>query len=264
MKLVSLASGSSGNAFLIDAGNGLVLLDIGLSYRALSEEMKELGRSPEEISAVLLTHEHGDHISGLPSFMKHHPEVPVIASYGTYEGLSRDRIFPRLKLGAFQLIRPYERFSEAGIDFLPVPTSHDTADPLAYRGDTSDGSFAVITDLGCWSEELAADMEGLSALCLEANHDLRMLETGHYPYPLKLRIESAQGHLSNDDAAALLLRLWHPGLKEVLLAHLSKENNLPILAVQTMISELEMHGIDPGTINIHAAPRRGLSRTLLI
>ena len=263
MKLVSLASGSSGNAYLIDAGSGLILLDIGLSYRMLTDEMKQLGRSPEEISAVLLTHEHADHVSGLPVFMKHHPSVPVIASNGSYEGLSRDKIFPRLNLGAFHLIRPYERFSAGGIDFLAVPTSHDTAQSLAYRGNTKNGSFAVITDLGCWTEDLAAQMEDLSVLCLEANHDLRMLETGPYPYPLKLRIESGQGHLSNDDAASLLIRLWHPGLREVLLSHLSKENNLPILAVQTMRSELEMHGIDPGTVHIEAAPRKGLSRTIV-
>lgn len=262
MKLVSLASGSSGNAFLIDSGSGLLLLDVGISYKTLKSEMEELDRSPDEIEAVLLTHEHADHISGLPAWMKHHPDVPVFASYGTYEGLSREKIFPRLQKSAFELVRPRERFRTAGLDLLPVPTSHDTPGSLAWRGDRDGSSFAVITDLGCWTDELAKDMEGLSVLCLEANHDLRMLETGPYPYPLKLRIESGSGHLSNDDAAALLIRLWHEGLKEVLLAHLSRENNFPDLAVQTMISELKTNGIDPASVPITAAPRTGLSHII--
>ena len=263
MKLISLASGSSGNAYLVEQNGKLLLIDIGLSYRKLTEELHSLGHGPEEICAVLLTHEHNDHVAGLPTFTKHHPAVPVIASYGAFNGLSSDKIFPRLNLGAFELLRPYERFNVADIDFLPVSTSHDTAESLAYRGDTESGSFALITDLGCWSEELAGQMEGLSALCLEANHDLHMLEMGPYPYPLKLRIESNKGHLSNEDAAALLLRLWHPGLKEVLLTHLSKENNLPELALQTMTSELQIHGIDPQSLNIQTAPRSGLSRTIV-
>ena len=262
MNLRSLCSGSSGNAFLIDAGGGPVLLDIGLSYRMLKEELAEAGTAPEEIKAVLLTHEHADHVSGLPAFMKNCPGVPVYASYGTYDGLSREKIFARLRLGDFSLIRPHEHFTAAGIGFTALPTLHDTADSLAYRGCAEGKSFAVVTDLGCWTEELAGELEGLSVLCLEANHDLRMLETGRYPYPLKLRIGSERGHLSNDDAARLLVRLWHPGLKEVLLAHLSEENNLPILAVQTMISELSTSGIDPDTLTISAAPRKGMSHPI--
>jgi phosphoribosyl 1,2-cyclic phosphodiesterase len=263
MKIVSLASGSSGNAFLIDTENDLLLLDDGLSYRSLTEELRELDRSPEEISAVLLTHEHADHISGLPALMKKHPNIPVYASYGTFDGLSKEKIFSRMNMGAFCLIHPGERFTAAGIDILPVATSHDTEGSLAYRGDKESSSFAVITDLGSWTEELAEKMEGLSVLCLEANHDLRMLETGPYPYPLKLRIRSERGHLSNDDAAGLLLRLWHPGLKEVLLSHLSKENNLPVLAVQTMVCELQTHGIEPDRLAISAAPRKGLSHAII-
>ena len=263
MKIFSLASSSSGNAFLIDPGDGLILIDAGVSYRTLAAELGELGRVPAEIRAVLLTHEHADHISGLPVFMKKHPDVPVYASFGTYDGLSRDKIFPRLNKGAFSLIRPGERFAAAGIDFLAVPTAHDTEGSLAYRGDCGEKSFAVITDLGCWTEELAEKMTGLSVLCLEANHDLRMLETGPYPYPLKLRIAGDCGHLSNEDAAALLLRLWHPGLKEVLLSHLSQENNLPILAVETVVSELKTHGIEPDTLTISAAPRKGLSHAII-
>ena len=259
MKLVSLASGSSGNAFLVDSGDGLLLLDVGITYKTLRTELAELGRSPEEIRAVLLTHEHADHISGLPVWMKHHPDVPVFASYGTFEGLSRQPVFLRLRKEAFELIRPHERVSAAGLELLPVPTSHDTPGSLAWRGGREDSSFAVITDLGCWTEDLARDMEGLSVICLEANHDMHMLETGPYPYPLKLRIESSSGHLSNDDAAALLIRLWHGGLKEVILAHLSRENNYPDLAVQTVISELKIRGIDPASVPITAAPRTGLS-----
>lgn len=262
MKLVSLASGSSGNAFLVDSGSGLLLLDVGISYRLLKEEMAALGRSPDEIEAVLLTHEHADHVSGLPAWMKHHPRVPVFASSGTYEGLGREKIFPRLVQGAFELIRPRERFSAAGMDIYPVPTSHDTEGSLAYRGDKDGSSFALITDLGCWTDDLARDMEGVSVLCLEANHDLHMLEAGPYPYPLKLRIESGTGHLSNDDAAALLVRLWHDGLREVLLTHLSKENNYPDLAVQTVISELISRGIDPQAVRVTAAPRKGLSHII--
>ena len=264
MKLISLASGSSGNAYLVEHDGRLLLMDIGISYRMLKEELGALGFSPEEICAVLLTHEHRDHVAGLPAFTKHHPSVPVFASYGTYDGLSGGEIFERLNLSAFELIRPEQRFSAADIEFLPVSTSHDAEGPLAYRGDTEGGSFALITDLGCWSEALAGQMEGLSALCLEANHDPNMLQMGPYPYPLKLRIESERGHLSNDDAAGLLIRLWHPGLKEVLLTHLSKENNLPELALQTVASELMINGIDPACMTIRTAPRRGLSPAIVI
>jgi len=262
MKLVSLASGSSGNAFLADTGSGLLLLDVGISYKTLKTELAELGRSPDEIRAVLLTHEHADHVAGLPVWMKHHPEVPVFASYGTFEGLSREKIFERLKKEAFELIRPHEHVSAAGIDLYASPTSHDTPGSLAWRGNGEKSSFAVITDLGCWTDELADEMKGLSVICLEANHDVRMLETGPYPYPLKLRIESSSGHLSNEDAAAFLVRLWHGGLKEVLLAHLSRENNYPDLAVQTVISELIGNGIDPTAVPITAAPRTGLSHII--
>ena len=262
MELASLASGSSGNAFIVDSGEGLILLDDGISYRSLQAELESLGHSCDEIRAVLLTHEHADHISGLPVFMKHRPGVPVFASYGTYDGLSREKMFPRLTKSAFELIRPYERFNVCGLDLTPVPTSHDTEGSLAYRGDKDGCSFAVITDLGCWNEELAGSMECLSVICLEANHDLHMLEAGPYPYPLKLRIGSGNGHLSNDDAAALLIRLWHPGLKEVLLTHLSHENNYPDLAIQTMLSELKSRGIDTEAVPITAAPRKGASHII--
>ena len=255
MRIKTLASGSSGNCTLIASGDSVILIDAGISAKRIEEGLKESSIPPAAVTAILITHEHIDHVSGLKVFLKHYG-TPVYASRGTVRaylhsaGAGLDRAL-------FHEISSDAPFRIGGLCVSAFPLSHDAAEPYAYR--VSDGvkSAALMTDLGFYTEAHADFLKGVNALILEANHDVRMLETGSYPYVLKRRILSDFGHLSNENAGRLLLKVLHPGLKLCLLAHLSEENNLPELALLSVKTEIDLSdtGISSGDYKIETAPR---------
>ncbi len=263
MKLCNLASGSSGNCTLVAGENTCLLVDVGISAKRVECGLREIGVEPESIAGILITHEHVDHINGLPVFTKRHP-VPIYGSPGTIGAIEKSALGDKINP---QLLHPIELREELKIGALQVHSvsiSHDAAEPTAYVIEDGRGQkTGVLTDLGKYDETILEAFAGVNLLLLEANHDRRMLETGPYPYALKQRVSGPQGHLSNDGAATFLKSLWHPGLQGVILGHLSRENNYEELAYETVRLELlTKAGARDGSVPIILAKQNQATRVL--
>lgn len=230
----SLYSGSSGNATFIGNEQGGILVDIGKNAKQTTLALESIGISPEQIQGVFVTHEHSDHVAGLNVFCKRH-KIPVYASLGTLEALDDSGKLA----GDFPI---YQMFDVADVGDFHIScfhTSHDCAEGLGYRISLPNGkNVAVATDTGFITDEVREGILGCTAVLLESNHDIAMLENGPYPYPLKRRILGERGHLSNDAAADMACNLIEGGTTRLLLGHLSKENNIPELAYQTSLAAL--------------------------
>jgi phosphoribosyl 1,2-cyclic phosphodiesterase len=244
-----LASGSSGNAMLVRGGGGTILLDAGLSAAQIQRRMTEVGADAADLTAILLTHEHGDHIRGAP-VLAEKLGIPVYLSCGTRDGSRRFwRRRHSLKIvgaGAFEL---------AGFEVVPIPLMHDAREPMGFRFSCGACSLAVATDLGEVDAVVEESLLSADALIVEANHDRDRLLEGPYPEYLKRRILSGYGHLSNDQCADLLRRVACPELQRVVLAHLSQENNRPLLAWEAAASALYERGVPEHVISIASRVR---------
>ncbi len=219
MRVSVLASGSSGNATVVEAGDACVLVDCGISYRQLAARMRPLGLAPERIGAVLVTHEHDDHVKGLEVFLRRH-RVPVLATAGTLEAMP-------LSPPEAQPLASGREVRLGALAVTPVQTSHDAREPVGFVLDGGRARAGLVTDTGVLTALLAERLTGCHALLLECNHDRDLLRVGPYPWPLKQRIASRTGHLSNEQACAALERLVHSGLEVVVGMHLSQTNNRP-------------------------------------
>ncbi|MCR4588303.1 MAG: MBL fold metallo-hydrolase [Lachnospiraceae bacterium] len=233
MRLCSIASGSSGNCIYVGSDTTHLLVDDGIAGKRVEAGLKELDLCFRDLDGVLITHEHSDHIGGLGVLLRKHA-MPVYCTEGTRDAIlccsSMGKVDPEL----FHLIRPDEKFTIRDITVDPMRISHDAADPVAYRFLYGKQKIAVVTDLGKYDEYTVDCLKNTDVLMLEANHDVRMLESGPYPYQLKRRILGDRGHLSNDSSGELLCRLLHDNMKAVILGHLSKENNMPEIAYETV------------------------------
>jgi len=239
MRFASIASGSSGNCIYTGSDHTHLLIDAGISAKKIDQGLRELGLSGSDVSGILITHEHTDHICGLGVLLRKY-QIPVYATERTIK-----RILATSSLGAmprelFCPICPDEPFEIGDLSVDPIRISHDAADPCAYRIDHEGKAAAVMTDLGEYSEYTVNHLHHLDVLLLEANHDIRMLETGPYPYYLKQRILGARGHLSNESAGHLLCEVLHDDMRHIFLGHLSKENNYPDLAYQSVNVEISL------------------------
>ena len=246
MEFYTLASSSAGNAALLRSGGTAVLLDAGISARRIAQALSQLGMTPRELDAVLVTHEHSDHVCGIATLTKKYG-VPVYASRGTARCLSC----------AGELLRCFEAGASFSVGELTVrsfATSHDSADSVDYRIDGADGSFGALTDTGYVTDAAAQVLRGVDALLLEANHDVEMLRSGPYPYPLKQRVLGGCGHLSNEAAADFALYCAQNGTRDILLAHLSAENNTPAKAEYAVARRLQ--GLP---VRLGVAPRAVMS-----
>ncbi len=239
MILCSIASGSSGNCIFAGTGHTSLLIDVGISGKRVGQGLKDIGRAPEEVDGILVTHEHSDHISGLGVISRKYG-LPIYATRGTLEAIASCRALGKIPSGLFHEITPEQGFRIGDLDTSPIPISHDAAQPTAYLLRSGGKSMAVITDLGTYGSGLVERLQGLDVLFLEANHDIHMLQAGRYPYYLKQRILGDRGHLSNEASGRLLSRLLHDNFKTVMLGHLSKENNYDKLAYETVRLEIDM------------------------
>ncbi len=238
IKIISLYSGSSGNATLVQTSHAALLIDAGKSARALSAALRQAGSDGESIDAVFITHEHTDHISALEIFLKKHP-VPV---HMTSPSAGNLHTSPSSRLASALMIHSPSFTERVGdMTVRAFPLSHDSAMCVGYRIDTDDGfSFGIATDTGYVTDEMYQALDGCHAVVLESNHSVDMLRCGPYPAELKRRILSRRGHLSNDDCAGLAGRLAAGGTSGFMLAHLSRDNNRPecaLCSVKKALSE---------------------------
>lgn len=239
MRLCSIASGSSGNCVYVGSDTTHLLMDVGISGKRTEAGLAELGLTMKDIDAICITHEHADHISGLGVLSRKYG-VPVYATRGTLEAIRQMSSLGRIDDSLFRVVTPDERCIIKDISLYPVRTSHDAADPVAYRIDHDGRRIGILTDLGCYTDYTVECLRNLDLLYLEANHDVHMLQVGPYPYYLKQRILGEKGHLSNELSGRLLCDILHDNLKHIVLGHLSKENNYVKLAYETVKLEVTL------------------------
>lgn len=239
MRFVSIASGSSGNCIYTGSDNTHVLVDAGISAKRIERSLSEIGVKPSELSGICITHEHSDHIKGLGVLARKY-EIPIYGTEGTLNEIRKVKSLGEYPKELLNSIQADVRFQIGDLELLPFHIGHDAADPVAYRIQNGTKSVAVATDLGHFNQYTIDRLLDLNAVLLESNHDPRMLETGPYPYYLKRRILGDFGHLSNENAGRLLNHILNDKMKYVLLGHLSKENNLPELAFETVRLEVDM------------------------
>ena len=236
MKAYSLFSGSSGNCFFVDGGNEKLLIDCGVSARAAETALASLGTSMRDISAIFVTHEHTDHTKGLEVISKRF-HIPTYMTEKTARALITD---PKASLlSDLYLFDGEFSVKIGGFTVNSFLTSHDCARSVGYTIEKDGVKLGFATDMGCVTENVKEALSGCRAALVEANHDVTMLELGPYPFELKLRIKSDKGHLSNADCAGFCRFLCENGTKSILLGHISKENNVPSLAVDAVKQALK-------------------------
>jgi phosphoribosyl 1,2-cyclic phosphodiesterase len=191
------------------------------------------------MDAVLITHEHSDHIRGLGVIARKYG-LPIYGTRGTLEAIRSATNLGRIEDGLFHEITAGQTFSIGDLQIDPMSVSHDAADPVAYLIRDGKRRIGVVTDLGVYTEDMVQHLQGLDAILLEANHDIHMLQAGSYPYPLKQRILGEKGHLSNEASGQLLGRILHDHMSHILLGHLSHENNYGELAYETVRLEVSL------------------------
>jgi len=235
LSFCSFSSGSSGNCYLVQSGRTALLVDAGISGRKIHEGLSATGTDPAKLSGLLITHEHIDHIRSIKTLSKKNG-IDIYANENTWAAMNMDVADDRKKMFATG-----ERFQIGDIDIKAFNVFHDATDPVGFSFFHEGRQISIVTDTGCITDDILDEIAGADLLVLEANHDVNMLKIGRYPWFLKQRILGDEGHLSNEAAAEVLLRLLDGSDKarQVLLAHLSKENNFPQMAYQTVKNMLE-------------------------
>ena len=242
MRLCSIASGSSGNCIYVGGKKTHVLVDAGISCKRIEEGLRKAELTGKDISALFITHEHSDHIQGLGVLARKFG-IPMYATKGTIEGiLQGSKSLGKVNDELFHEIHTDEDMQVGDLTVHPFRISHDAKEPCGYRFECDGSKAAVATDMGTFNPYIVENLKGLDAILLEANHDIRMLQAGPYTYALKQRILSDRGHLSNENSGLLINKILHEDLKYILLGHLSRENNMPELAYETV--KLEINAAD--------------------
>ena len=263
MRLVSLASGSDGNSAYIGSDSTHILVDAGVSNKKIETRLNELGLCSRDISGVFLTHEHSDHILGLELFVRKN-ETPVYASKGTLNYLRNQGKYASIT-DYFCEIDSKQNIKLGDLNIFAFDIDHDANEPFGYRVECGRKKVAIVTDLGRYTDDIISQLSNLDALLVEANHDIRMLETGPYPYKLKRRILSDKGHLSNENAGRLICKILNKSLKKIFLGHLSDKNNYPELALESVRCEIfAKKKYNPDDFDIEVAKRDGLSQVCYI
>ena len=254
MQVASLGSGSRGNGTLIEDGDTCLLVDLGFSVRETVHRLERLDRLPSDINAVLVTHEHSDHIGGVLPFILRF-DIPVFMTAGTRDSRAFTKICE--KLGVFNPVEcfsPHKPFTIGGITIEPVAVPHDASEPCQFVFSNSVHRVGLLTDTGYITPHVQRQFQNLDVLLLESNYDPEMLDSGPYPYRLKHRISGSQGHLSNAQAASLLAGIDIRRLQHLVISHISEKNNLPGLVTSAITEvlddwrgELTLAGQDDGT-----------------
>ena len=259
-KFCTLFSGSSGNCTFISDGKTNLLVDAGVSASRICSALAEIGYTPYDIDGILLTHEHRDHVSGV-NVMSRNFSIPVYANAGTMEKTlsTIGCIFDDY----IHTFRTNEKFTIGDIDVFPFSIPHDTVDPVGYTFRFGGEYYSVATDIGYITDNILKHLCRSKAVLIESNHDVDMLKTGPYPYPLKQRILSDKGHLSNVLCGELCIKLAESGTKSFWLGHLSEKNNVPEIAYRTVHKILTDKGYSVGTdIALNVIPKNWIEEKI--
>lgn len=251
-KFCSLYSGSSGNSLLVESSHSKILIDCGVSSKKIEQALTSMEISPSSIDAILVTHEHSDHVKGLSTFCSKF-DIPVFSTVETFDNM--EKITSKISTNKLNYFKIDEKFSIGDLEILPFSVPHDAANPCGFNIFNDDKKISIATDIGHMNSYILKKLEGSSFLLLESNYDKEVLKCCSYPFNLKSRISGPTGHLSNDMAGKTISYLLKNGLKTAMLGHLSKESNFPELAYKTTISEILSNGIDENSFNISVASR---------
>lgn len=263
MKLFSIASGSKGNCVYVGSSGANILVDAGISRKRIVEGLALIDILSEDLDAILITHEHSDHVAGL-GVMSRKFNVPIYGTEETLDKIKNNKTLGKINPELFNIINPDEGFMIADLKLTPFSTFHDASNPVAYTLETEDKKVGIATDLGKYNDYIIENLENCDILFIEANHDENMLMVGDYPYYLKQRILSENGHLSNESSASLICKLISHKVKHVILAHLSNDNNFDDLAYETVLSQLKIMECDLSNLTINVAKKEAPSELIVI
>src|SRR5436853_2912836 len=250
-----LGSGSAGNSALVASEHCKILVDGGLSARQLVLRLAECVVTPDQLDGVLLTHEHGDHVCGLEVLCRKF-DVPIYCNALTAEAIRCDGLFEQHR--NWRIFRTGAEFSVCDVTVQTFPVPHDAVDPLGFAFYAGSGGLGVITDLGYATKMIVERLREVQTLVIETNHDEKLLQNdSHRPWPVKQRIQSRHGHLSNTSAATVIEELLSGELERVVLGHLSRDCNTPALAAGAIHSMLKQHG--RSEVEVHCAGQTEIS-----
>lgn len=220
MRFASLGSGSRGNATLIESGQTCVLLDCGFTLKETVRRLARIGKEPDQLDAILVTHEHSDHISGVGPLARKYG-IPVYMTSGTWQ---QNKVG---KIEYLEQISSHDNFVIKGLQVQPIPVPHDAREPCQFILDDGADKLGILTDLGSITPFVRQSYTNLDGLLLECNHDVELLAQGPYPYRLQQRISGDYGHLNNQQAAQLLTEIQIGNLQHLVISHISEQNNSP-------------------------------------
>lgn len=251
----SFASGSSGNCYYVGRQDEGLLVDVGISAKQLKEKLLQQDLSRQNIKAILVTHDHIDHVLGLEGFTKDCP-IPIYAHSDCLQGFTEGKATKNLDPALFHEIEPMQPFELLGITIEAFPVMHDGRGAMGYHFDYEGHTLTIATDIGMLDRVVKEQIRRAENIVIESNYDVEMLEKGSYPYILKKRIASPVGHLSNIESARFLAEIYHPHIRNIMLCHLSENNNEPERAMQCLYEQFRKKHVHPDTnTSIFPLPR---------
>ncbi len=252
LKFCSLYSGSTGNSLLVKNDNTCILVDAGVSGIKIVEALNSIGIDITDIDAILVTHEHSDHIKSIGTLSKKY-NIPVFANKETWKAMQTEA--KKVPLDCQKTFLIDNNFSIGSLEICAFSIPHDAANPCGFNIFGSNKKISIATDIGHITPSIFTNLQNSSFLLLESNYDPEVLKCSSYPYQLKRRIAGPNGHLPNKDAGDIISKLIDSGLKSVMLGHLSKENNFPELAHQTVLDELISNNYTKDSVDLYVASR---------
>ena len=261
LKFRSLYSGSTGNSLYVESENTKILVDSGVSMKKLTTALTTNDVKLEDIDAIIVTHEHSDHVQSLGMISSKY-NIPVFANEKTWDAMPKQR--DKISDTNQKFFVSYEKFEIGDLIIDPFSIPHDAADPCGFNIMNNKDKISIATDIGHMTREIVDKLDGSSFVLLESNYDPEILKSGKYPYYLKTRILGPNGHLPNEMAGKTIAYLLKGSLKQVMLGHLSKENNFPELAYQTVIEKLIQSNFDENSIRISVASRIEPSKIIAV
>ena len=240
----SFASGSSGNCYYVGKQDEGVLVDVGISAQQVIRYLLQNDLTLSNIKAILITHDHIDHVKGLEALSRR-ASIPIIAHSDCLQGLTEGKATRNTNPELFREIEPMQPFEIAGIQIEAFPVMHDGRGAIGYHFNYEGHTLTIATDIGMLDKVVKEQIRKADNIVIESNYDREMLEKGHYPFVLKQRIAGPFGHLSNEESARFVAEIYHPGIKNIMLCHLSENNNSPELAMQCLYNQFRRTHIRP-------------------